>query len=83
MPFLDQDIICDWLVIGSGFAGISAAKRLTELRSGDKIILIDAIGIGEGGADIDKHCSKHKDKDHCSRDGHCKWHPDKGVCRKK
>ena len=49
-PFLDQDIICDWLVIGSGFAGISAAKRLTELRSGDKIILIDAIGIGEGAA---------------------------------
>ena len=41
---------CDWLVIGSGFAGISAAKRLTELRSGDKIILIDAIGIGEGAA---------------------------------
>ena len=48
--FLDQDIISDRLVIGSGFAGISAAKRLTELRSGDKIILIDAIGIGEGAA---------------------------------
>ncbi len=49
-PTLDRDHICDWLVIGSGFAGISAAKRLTELRNGDKIILIDAIGIGEGAA---------------------------------
>ncbi len=49
-PTLDRDHTCDWLVIGSGFAGISAAKRLTELRSGDKIILIDAIGIGEGAA---------------------------------
>ena len=49
-PSLDRDHTCDWLVIGSGFAGISAAKRLTELRSGDKIILIDAIGIGEGAA---------------------------------
>ena len=44
-PTLDRDHTCDWPVIGSGFAGISAAKRLTELRSGDKIILIDAIGI--------------------------------------
>ena len=49
-PILDRDNVCDWLVIGIGFAGISAAKRLTELRSGDKIILIDAIGIGEGAA---------------------------------
>ncbi len=49
-PLIDQDHICDWLVIGVGFAGISAAKRLTELRSGDKIILLDALGIGEGAA---------------------------------
>ncbi len=49
-PTLDRNHSCDWLIIGSGFAGISAAKRLTELRSGDKIILIDAIGIGEGAA---------------------------------
>ena len=49
-PSIDQDHICDWLVIGSGFAGVSAARRLTELRSTDKIILLDAIGIGEGAA---------------------------------
>ncbi len=47
---VDQDHICDWLVIGAGFAGISASKRLTELRSGDKVILLDALGIGEGAA---------------------------------
>ncbi len=49
-PSVDQNEICDWLVIGAGFAGISAAKRLTELRRGDKIILLDALGIGEGAA---------------------------------
>ncbi len=49
-PSVDQNHTCDWLIIGAGFAGISSAKRLTELRSGDKIILIDALGIGEGAA---------------------------------
>ena len=49
-PFIDQDHVCEWLVIGAGFAGISAAKRLTELRSGDRIILLDALKIGEGAA---------------------------------
>ena len=49
-PSIDQDHVCEWLVIGAGFAGISAAKRLTELRSGDRIILLDALKIGEGAA---------------------------------
>ena len=49
-PSIDQDHVCEWLIIGAGFAGISADKRLTELRSGDRIILLDALKIGEGAA---------------------------------
>ena len=26
-PQLDEDITCDWLVIGAGFAGLSAARQ--------------------------------------------------------
>ena len=46
----DGEITTDWLVIGGGFAGLSAAKRLTELRGGDSITLIEAGRIGEGPA---------------------------------
>ncbi|GIS11707.1 MAG: hypothetical protein CM15mP115_08580 [Alphaproteobacteria bacterium] len=47
-PEAEGDITADWLVIGGGFAGLSAAKRLTELRGGDSIILLEAGRIGEG-----------------------------------
>ncbi len=47
---LDKDITCDWLVIGAGFAGLSAARRLVQLRGGDEIVVIDATTIGDGPA---------------------------------
>ena len=46
----DGDITTDWLIIGGGFAGLSAAKRLTELRGGDSVTLLEAGRIGEGPA---------------------------------
>jgi len=49
-PALDGDITTDWLVIGGGFAGLSAARRLTQLRNGDTITVIDARRIGHGPA---------------------------------
>ena len=49
-PKAEGDITADWLVIGGGFAGLSAAKRLTELRCDDSIILLEAGRIGEGPA---------------------------------
>jgi len=49
-PEAEGDITADWLVIGGGFAGLSAAKRLLELRGGDRVILIEAARIGEGPA---------------------------------
>lgn len=46
----EGEITTDWLVIGGGFAGLSAAKRLTELRGGDSVTLLEAGRIGEGPA---------------------------------
>lgn len=40
----------DWLVVGAGFAGLAAARRLAELRPDDRIVLVEALEIGEGAA---------------------------------
>ena len=39
---------CEWLVIGAGYTGISAARKLGQLYPNQKIILIDAQLAGEG-----------------------------------
>lgn len=40
----------DWLIIGAGFAGVSAARRLAQLCPGDRIVVLDAKEVGEGPA---------------------------------
>ncbi len=45
---LDQHIKSDWVIIGAGFSGISAAYRLAELRPDDVILLLDAEQAGHG-----------------------------------
>ena len=40
----------DWVVIGAGFAGLSAARRLSQLAPADRIIVLDAQRIGWGAA---------------------------------
>lgn len=47
-PPLRDDLSADWLVIGAGFAGLAAARRLAETRPGDEIAIIDAGAVGEG-----------------------------------
>lgn len=47
---LDGDVSADWLVIGAGFAGLSAARRLCQLRPDDKIVLLEAGEIAKGTA---------------------------------
>ncbi|MEM8857920.1 MAG: FAD-binding oxidoreductase [Chloroflexota bacterium] len=47
---LDLNIHADWLVIGGGFAGLAAARRLSQLRSDDKTVLLEAIRIGDNAA---------------------------------
>jgi len=39
---------CEWLVIGAGYTGLSAARKLAQLYSYQKIILVDAQLAGEG-----------------------------------
>ena len=45
---LDKDKSCEWLVIGAGYTGLSAARKLSELHPNQKIIIIDAQLAGEG-----------------------------------
>ena len=39
---------CEWLIVGAGYTGLSAARKLAQLYSDKKIILIDAQLAGEG-----------------------------------
>lgn len=47
---LTEDVIADFAVIGSGFAGLSAARRLFQLNPGARIIVLDAGRLAEGAA---------------------------------
>ena len=33
---LDKDKSCDWLIVGAGYTGLSAARKLSELTSKSK-----------------------------------------------
>ena len=39
---------CDWLIVGAGYTGLSAARKLGQLYPRQKIILVDAQLAGEG-----------------------------------
>lgn len=47
---LESKITADWLVIGAGFAGLAAAHRLSKEMPGDRIVVLDAVRIGDGPA---------------------------------
>lgn len=40
----------DWVVVGAGFTGLSAARRLAELNPSDDVVLLEATGIAQGPA---------------------------------
>ncbi|AZO12029.1 MULTISPECIES: FAD-binding oxidoreductase [unclassified Mesorhizobium] len=40
----------DWVIVGAGFSGLAAARRLSQLVPGDRIVLIDAQRVGWGAA---------------------------------
>ena len=45
---LSSDLRCEWLVVGAGYTGLSAAKKLGQLYPNQKILLVDAQLAGEG-----------------------------------
>ncbi len=45
---LSSNLNCEWLIIGAGYTGLSAARKLAQLHPNQKIILIDAQLAGEG-----------------------------------
>jgi len=47
-PSLSADMAVDTAIIGAGYTGISAAKRMHELAPSDEIAIIDSSEIGEG-----------------------------------
>ena len=47
-PPLSREISVDWAVVGAGFAGLAAARRLAERRPQDQIVVIEAGVAGEG-----------------------------------
>ncbi len=47
---LEENITADWLVIGGGFAGLAAARRLSQLHTDARIVLLEAKRIAEGPA---------------------------------
>jgi glycine/D-amino acid oxidase-like deaminating enzyme len=43
---LSGHVEADWVVVGSGWFGANAARRIAELRRDDKVVLVDAGTIG-------------------------------------
>lgn len=46
-PALAGDVRADWLVLGAGYAGLAAARRLAELRPHASIALVDGGTVGD------------------------------------
>ena len=45
---INKNYNCDWLIIGAGYTGLSAARKLGELHPNQTIIVVDAQLAGEG-----------------------------------
>ncbi len=45
---LEKNEDCEWLIVGAGYTGLSAARKLGQLYPNQKILLVDAQLAGEG-----------------------------------
>ena len=45
---LNSNHECDWVIIGAGYTGLSAARKLSQIHQNQKIIIVDAQLAGEG-----------------------------------
>ena len=48
IKILQSNEDCEWLIIGAGYTGLSAARKLGQLYPNQKIIIVDAQLAGEG-----------------------------------
>ena len=48
VKYLQTKEDCDWLIVGAGYTGLSAARKLSQLNPNKKIIIVDAQLAGEG-----------------------------------
>ena len=48
IKFVNSNLDCEWLIIGAGYTGLSAARKLAQLYPNQKIIIVDAQLAGEG-----------------------------------
>ncbi|MFT5721769.1 MAG: glycine/D-amino acid oxidase-like deaminating enzyme [Motiliproteus sp.] len=49
-PQLNGDVSADWVVVGGGFAGLAAARRLSQLLGNESIVLLEASTLANGPA---------------------------------
>jgi len=49
-PELSEDIEADYCVVGAGFAGLAAARRLHQLEPDASIVILEAAQVGSGPA---------------------------------
>ena len=50
LPSLSGNLTSDWLIVGAGFAGLSAARRVQKEAPNDRIIILDAQTLASGPA---------------------------------
>jgi glycine/D-amino acid oxidase-like deaminating enzyme len=48
IQIISSDLDCEWLIVGAGYTGLSAARKLGQFYPNQKIILVDAQLAGEG-----------------------------------
>ena len=48
IKLLNENIDCDYLIIGAGYTGLSAARKLGKINSRSNILVVDAQLAGEG-----------------------------------
>ena len=48
IKILSSDLDCEWLIVGAGYTGLSASRKLGQLYPNQKILLVDAQLAGEG-----------------------------------
>ena len=45
---INSNFNCDWLIVGAGYTGLSAARKLGQLFPNQSVIIVDAQKAGEG-----------------------------------